>query len=213
MSDEKRYLEELGRKLDEYVSKVQLLPSGNDYEKLRELLNEILTVEKELRESCEIGTRFNVIRTQLEILLDKFEKEVTAVSSVLKEIQKVDRKLKEDEILIYVYLFNSQGGVVKTWQRLLSQDALMEHSVNRPIYINKDEILKVLEYKTDKLQHSYLEVAIRKYDIVKPTSGPIKDQNGFDLLKIRQSSLKVENIYSFFHNGKVYPVVDGEIIE
>lgn len=211
MSDEKRYLEELSHKLDEYASRVQSLPNTGNYEKLRQLLKEILTIEKELREACEIGKRFNVIKTQLQMLLEKFEKEVEAIRGTGKTADKIGRQLGSNERLVYVYLFNAQGSILKTWQKSLLPQALIEHSVNRPIYMNKEDVIKVIHAKPNKAQHAYLEIAVKENDIVS-SSDLLKDQQGFGLLKLKQRALNIENIFSFFHDDKTYKIIEGEMI-
>jgi intracellular multiplication protein IcmQ len=210
MSDEKRYLEELSHQLDEYAARVRKIPSGGDHEKLHQLLQEILVVEKNLRESCGIGTRFNVIRTQLQSLLKRFEEEIAGTQGGDQEGYQAKRKLSEDEIFVYVYLFNTQGANLKTWQKLLLQDALAEHTINRPIYANKEEIMQVLRAKPNKVQHAYLEIAVNKRDIIPYTR--LKDQYGFNLLRLKQNALKVESICVFFYNDKEYRFVNGDFV-
>jgi hypothetical protein len=213
MSEEKRYLEELGTKLDEYTVHIRAL-AEDDYQQLQNVLHEVMDFEKQLRDSCAIGARFNVVPTQLKLLTEKIEKEITAVLSFQQAACQTVETLAADEMLVYVYLFNAQGTLIRSWPKLISQRALLEHSVNRPVYANKQDVLKVLHAKLNPAQHAYVEILIKKTDII-PTeefSGtPLKDATGFPLLRLRQGSLKPENIKTFFHNEKTYAVVNGNL--
>ena len=216
MSDEKRYLTELIDKLNDYSNQIKSL-RGDDVEickQLIDILRSIVKIEDELREDCSMGVRFNVVRAQLQSLLEEIEQEVTYFlnTQASKEGQN-SLEIKEGERLVYVYLFNAQGMALKTWQNLLLQSALIEHSVNRPIYAEKEQIEAVLRAKSNKEQHAYIEIVIKDDDILKTAkSGALQDQYGYVLLRVRQGSLRTENIRSFFHEDSEYSVSSDGIL-
>ena len=154
MTEEKRYLEELGVMLDYTIKQVTTLADSDDNEKLLDELRRISKEEAQLREECSIGERFKVIQTQLHTLLRRFEAKVLESKAASKPAEKRD-VLAEDEKLVYVYLFNAQGEKLKRWETLLLPSALFEHSVNRPIYSNKEHVQTLIRAKQNMSLHGF----------------------------------------------------------
>jgi hypothetical protein len=206
MNDGKQYLEELDGLFQGFLDKIKKL-KGNDeaaYHELVEVLHSIVKKETELRDKCDIGVRFNVIHTQLQVLAHNVEE---AVQELIKEqaciVEKNVFTLKEDEALVYVYLFNAQGNSLKTWRKLLLPSALIEHSVNRPVYAERSQVEEVIRGKANKDQHAYVEIVVKKEDILNAASKkPLQSQ--CELLRVRQGSLKTANIRAFVHVDKSY---------
>jgi hypothetical protein len=213
MTDERKYLKELGERLDDSVKQIKLLEEAGGDEKLVNVLKEMLEQEKGLRESHEIGARFKVIQTQLQSLLKEFEKEVNLAQEEKEVVSVPVEKMAEDEMLVYVHLFNSQGAALKTWQNLLLPRALIEHSVNRPVYTDKKYVEGMLRFKPNKNQHAFLKIVIKKDDAISiEQETSLQDQYGFPLLRLKQGALKLEKAKKFLHNDRVYNVsAEGEI--
>jgi hypothetical protein len=206
MTKEKHYLKELGDMLDYAISRIKNLTGAEDNEKLLHELKNLLGKETKLRAKCELGGRFKVVHVQLQSLLKRFEIKIREMQQVSPQISESKDIPMEDEQLVYVYLFNAQGEVLKSWENLLLPDSLIEHSVNRPIYIDKEQIETILRTKTKKMQHAYLEIIIKKKDILATTrhNSGLHDQFGFKLLRLKQGALKVEKIRKFVHNDQIY---------
>lgn len=209
MGLETKYLEECVKKLERSIAELNDLEehdSEAEQQKMADVLQELLRFEMELREKCEIGARFNVIHSQLQSLITTYTKELG--SKITKEPAQSSTQSKEtpsDEEIVYVHLFNTQGARLSSWIQLLSSAALMDVSVNRPIYAKKEHVEELLRSKSDIDLHAYLKVRIKKDDILMPISESVlKDSVGNLLLRLKYGALRQDNILEFHHKGKVY---------
>lgn len=213
MADEKLYLKELGEKLNQSITRIKKFTTVESNTDLLKELGNIVNIEKKLRQRCGVGTRFKVINTQLQSILKKFTERIQRIQSIMQKTEKDVNVLAEDEMLVYVYLFNAQGATLKNWQNLLLPRALVDHSVNRPIYAKQEDIEQVLRSKPNKAQHSYLVVKIKKENVLSDgEKGDLRDQNGFPLLRVKHGALEADNIKEFVHYGHKYKVSPKGII-
>lgn len=176
-------------------------------EKLLQLATYMLEQDKALREQFQIGDKFRFIRDRLQALAKQVEEGVAALQK--QEVKKVS-ELAENEVLIYVYLYNAQGLVFKTWEKMLTPSVFYEYSVNRPIYLEKNQIEEFIRSRTNKIQHAFLTIAINKDHILKTEA---KDVIGNPLIKVKEGSLSFKRLISFSHNGHDYVVdANGSLI-
>src|SRR5262249_5598798 len=111
------------------------MPNENEQrEKLLQLLKDAVQRDKNLRDKYGVGEKFRFIRDRLHALLSRIEENIKGLEK--KEEKKKD-EISEDEIIVYVYLYNAQGMTFSTWQKMLSTSVFYEYSVNRPLYLNK----------------------------------------------------------------------------
>jgi len=215
MADEKLYLKELGEKLNQSITRIKKFTTVESNADLIKELGNIVNIEKKLRQHCGIGARFKVISTQLQNILKKFAERVQRMQSAMQKAEKDVDVLAEDEMLVYVYLFNAQGATLKNWENLLLPRALVDHSVNRPIYAKQENVEQVLRSKANKTQHSYLVVKIKKQDVLQSAQNEdLRDQNGFPLLRVKHGALETEKIKEFVHNDQTYKVSPrGELLK
>ncbi len=176
---------------------------ANDDEKTQQakliaLVSEAIECDEALRTKFEIGDKFRFVRDRLKEMLMQLEVDQTTASVIIKNSK---LGVQENEVLVYVYLFNAKGIVLRNWNNMLNPKVFYEYSVNRPIYSNKNEIEAMLRTKKDKPQHAYLTVAVQKTDIL--TSGDNSTESNF-LIRVREGSLKLDRLISFFHNGNEY---------
>jgi hypothetical protein len=175
--------------------------------KLVELIREAIAHDEALRKKFEIGDRFRFVRDRLAELLDQLEKHVKSSEPAQEKI--AGGVMTEDETLVYVYLYNAQGILVNTWQKIITPKLFFEYSVNRPIYSDLIGIESSLRQKANKVQHGFLTVIMKKADIL---PGDTKDASGNNVIKIREGSLKFDRLVSFTHNDIQYTVnEEGEM--
>lgn len=189
--------------------------SDKDHEqkaKLLQLMRDAVQKDNELRATYQIGDKFRFIREKLINL-------VTKVEESIKELEVAEETKKdvvaEDEAIVYIYLFNAQGLVFKSWQKLVTPSVFYEHSVNRPIYTDKNQVEAFIRSKTSKALHAFLTIIVKKQDILPVPAGleAPKDAIGGALVKVREGSLRFERLVSFTHVEKEYRVTAaGEII-
>jgi len=204
MPNEKQYLEELQHQVNSTIHQLRHEYDIEEFadQHVSDLIKKTMETEAQLREKHEIGTRFNVLKTQLSAILQEIEKSRSAAAQ--KNLVKPAPESDESKTMIYISLFNATGDQVPTWSKLLNTQALLDHSVNRPIYANKPDVEAALRAKPNKMQQAYLVVLINKADILSATS--LRDPIGLPLLRIKQGSLRPANIKLFVHNGKEYIV-------
>lgn len=181
-------------------------------EKLLGLVREAIRLDGQLREKYQIGDRFRFIRDRLNALLVHTEEYVAVLQKKTEQKQSL---LGENEVLVYVHLFNSQGMVLQTWQKMVVPSVFYDHSVNRPIYADKETIESFVRSKTTKAQHAFLTIAVEKTAILKSAeTSPPKDTIGGLLVKVKDGSLKFNRLVTFTHNGHEFVVNEnGELIK
>ena len=104
-------------------------------EKLLQLIREAVQQDTELRGKFQIGDKFRFIRDRLNALLATLEE---SLAEIQQKSEKKVETITGHETLVYVYLYNAQGIVMQTWQKMLNAAVLYEYSVNRPIYSDRD---------------------------------------------------------------------------
>lgn len=182
-------------------------------EKLQKLVRDSIEADKKLREKFNIGEKFRFIRDRLLALDGRVQEELDALAV---EIEKKTDKIAEGEVLVYVYIFNAQGLVLQTWQKMLNPSVFYEYSVNRPVYTEKAHIEAFIRSRTNKAQHGFLTIVIRKTDILPAPVGieKVVDTIGNPLVKIREGSLKANKMFSFTHQENQYLLDEaGQIVK
>ncbi|HTM63614.1 MAG TPA: type IVB secretion system protein IcmQ [Gammaproteobacteria bacterium] len=170
-------------------------------EKLMQLINEAVSNDEKLRAELNIGNKFRFIKDRLQQLKTQIE---ASLQTIKVETEEKREELSEDEQLVYVYLFNAHGIDMQSWMKLVHPTVFYDHSVNRPIYGNKDHIEAVIRSKANRTQHGYLTVAIKKNDILKKDDAAPKDNLGHPLLKIKEGSLHQTRMLNLSHNGNTF---------
>jgi hypothetical protein len=193
-----------------------VMSQDNEQEQLNQLISLIqvaLQRDEQLRQTHQIGERFRFVRDRLQTLLETIEKESAAKEKQVKVARTL--QLAEDEILVYIHLYNAQGALVRTWQAMITPKAFFDFSVNRPIYQEMKHIEAFIRAKSNKTQHAYLTVAMKKERILPPPEeGMLKDSLENPLTKVKEGSLRYERLVSFTHNEIVYELNEtGELIK
>lgn len=168
--------------------------------KLTELIRDAVAQDKLLREKYQIGDKFRFVRDRLVALLDQLEKQAEQNAQAEKD---AEFAVTEHEVLVYIYLYNSQGASLPTWLNMLTPKLFYEYSVNRPIYLEKAPVEALIRSKPKPLQHAFLTVAINQKDIIQNDSIP-KDVLGNVVVKVKEGSLRFERLLSITHNDQDY---------
>ncbi len=171
-------------------------------EKLIRLIREMIQQDSDLREKYQVGDKFRFVRDRLQGLLTHLES--SSIQKASKEI--TEQKDEADKVVVYVYLYNAQGLIFRSWSAMLTPKVFYEYSVNRPIYLEKNNLEVVIKSKANKQQHGYLAIKINRNEIISAADAGLKDANGNPLIKIKEGSLRFENLVWFFHNDQHYTV-------
>ncbi len=183
-----------------------------DKEKLLNYMQEAIRQDKTLREEYGMGDKFRFIRDRLTALQQQVE---SNLSELIEETENKEKFATEEETLVYVHIYNAQGLVVKTWQKMLSHTVFYEYSINRPVYAEKSAIESFIRSKPNKVQHGFLTVIVKKNDVmVSADNSTLKDAIGNSLIKVREGSLAFHQLISFTHNGNEYVISEsGEMVK
>ncbi|MCD6040131.1 MAG: hypothetical protein K0S27_1531 [Gammaproteobacteria bacterium] len=188
-------------------------PNNNELEmKMFRLIQATLARDDELRNKYDMSTKFRFVRERLEAIVQQLEKEISVVTK--EEDQGIEKSgVGEEEVIVYVYLFNAHGLVLSNWQKLLTPQVFYEYSVNRPIYMEESHVQLLVDSKSNKAQHAYLAVAIKKIYII-PSESVAKDSLGSPLIKIKEGSLSVDRLLGFNYQKQEYILNDkGELVK
>ena len=172
---------------------------ATEQEKALSAIKAAMHEDQQLRDKYQIGDKFNFIHQQLQHYIDELQ------ASVVHQTQEPVAKtvLAHDECIVYVYLFNAHGMQKKTWQKMLNQHVLHEYSVNRPIYLDKQQVESFINSKANRMQHAYLAIAIKKEHIVAEEPAML-DSLGQALIKIKEGALQFHRLMTFHYNGHDY---------
>lgn len=180
-------------------------------EKLLSILRDALKQDADLRTQLQMGDKFRFVRDKLQALLTSVEEELTILKA---ETEQPEVVVSEDDVNVYIYLFNSQGLDMQSWRKMVSPDVFYEYSVNRPIYSDKEHIDKFIATKPTRTQHGYLAVSIKK-DMILPVDDKnkeTKDAIGNVLIRVKEGALKINRVVAFVHNNIEYNVSpEGDI--
>jgi hypothetical protein len=182
-------------------------------EKLIEIIRQTIGCDEALREKYDVKNKFRFVQDRLHALLDNLEKDLQVI--VIEKEKHKDPVIAADEQIVYVYLFNAHGHILRTWQNMLIPKVFYEYSVNRPIYGEKDHVESVLRAKANRAQHGYLVIAVKNADIFKyEGSLSPKDAYGNLIFKVKEGSLNFNRLICFVHNGIDYLVNEqGELFK
>lgn len=173
-------------------------------EVLLRLVNEAVKQDSSLREQFNIGDKFRFIRDRLLALQKHIEE---SLASLKDESEETAQIIAEDEVLVYVYLYNSQGDVITTWQKMLNPVVFYEYSINRPIYREKADVDAYIRTKPNKLHHAYITIAVKRKDLMVASGAEdYKDSLGNVLIRVREGAFKSSRMMAFTHNQLDYSV-------
>jgi len=174
--------------------------------KLIQVVRDAIQRDQEFREKYQVGEKFRFIRDRLHALLKRLEEDISNTPAVLKiTSDEKNNEKNEEEIIVYVYLFNAQGITLRSWQSMLTPNLLYEYNINRPIYVEKAHVEALLRSKSNKVQHAYFSIAIHRNNVLHSAEqGLLKDSLGNPVVKIKEKTLHFNKFHSLFHNDQEY---------
>jgi len=83
------------------------------------------------------------------------------------------------------------------------------------VYEKEESVQRLIRSKADPSADSYVVVAIRKQDILAPSSytGTVVDRLDQPLLTLKEGAIQAEGIVEFVHLGQRYRFDRGRLIE
>lgn len=186
----------------------------DDKEQLQLLYSEVESLvrkEKALRKQYNIADRYKAISSRLEALFKHVQESANLPQQQLSPVR-LPPVLGEGERYVFVHLFNAKGKILTRWEAMLSPRLLCEYSVNRPVYAQKDEVEAYIRSREDSDQHAFLMMKVLDITVLDSFDSPAQtDTLGQSLVKLKEGSLKEENLVYFFHQGEQYIFADGHL--
>lgn len=156
------------------------------------------------------GILFQTIGGKLETLLNELQ-EVLDLGEAQTSKSKTQAVTSSDGNLVYVLLYNSDGGDISKWERLLRTIG-GQQVVNRPTYPSEVIIQAVIRAKSQKKNLAYIEVNIDPNLLLEDREELLpKDPMGNSLLVLKEDAVKSANIKRFVHEAKTYHFQDQKL--
>ncbi|MCD6055966.1 MAG: icmQ [Gammaproteobacteria bacterium] len=156
--------------------------------------------------------RLHTIENELEANLIEPVKAQSPTINAKPSAKTVRDNTAADAVTVYMHLYQATGKVLSTWLPLFQNLRSLVQS--RPIYANEADVLSVLEARGQAATDAYLMLAIPKAILVHPFRGRQHiDKYGHELLVIDSDRFPARpHIGYFYHQGKRYHLVDGELV-
>lgn len=118
--------------------------------------------------------------------------------------------LKDDEIEVYVALYNAQGTDLKQWAKIISNISTL--SISRPTYSTEQAVREMIRSSANILNEGYVSVHIHKGDIIAaPEDRAPRDKLGNILLMLKENIITVSDVRKFYHKSGIYTLKKGEL--
>jgi intracellular multiplication protein IcmQ len=141
---------------------------------------------KPLREALD---QANTVREELTGQDNVSEQELTELS------------LKDNEVLVYITLYQAGGSELSRWEMQLRSLASVLQS--RPIYEQEEDVAKVVRKSMTLNSQGYVSVAVDKDAIIRSDGDdPRCDQYGSELLMINEGSIRGDEAIKMFVLGE-----------
>ena len=121
------------------------------------------------------------------------------------------RGLEDDEMLVYISIFQSEGHNLRKWALQLS--SLRSYLLGRPIYEKEADVAKMIRQKLVQTSEAYVVVAVKNNEIQNFSYQAERiDRFGNPLLTLKDTAVKSDNIFEFVHQNQRYFFVNGKLI-
>ena len=115
----------------------------------------------------------------------------------------VTPQVGENCIKLYVSLYQANGHDMKRWADQLS--SLSSYMTGRPVYQNKQDVIKAIRLKLAQTSEAYVVVSVDKSKIIDNDYGkPRKDRLDSTLMNLVPGAISSDNIIEFVHQNKNY---------
>lgn len=159
------------------------------------------------------GLFFQAAGKKLRDLSERLKKELNLddqnMPSATEMIDYVKQKSGLVETFIGVYC--AEGSDIRRWESVLG--SLPKQVVGRPIYKREKDIKDIIATKENQVNDAYIIAYVTEMDILKPSfrDKAIVDRFGHELIRLKDNTLKVENITKLIHLSGEYTFRNGKL--
>jgi len=151
-----------------------------------------------------IGKRLRALREQAITDLG-----MDATQQTQQAEKKVEETIADDEMLVYISLYQADGKNIQKWQMLIK--ALTGAGISRPVYQQKEDLEELIRHKVDSQKEAYVIARVKKENLLRGPEKGLQDRLGHPLLTLREGSLTLENMVEFIYEGKHYMLDEGKV--
>ncbi len=152
-------------------------------------------------------------KKKLKALRDKFYEQL-GIAGYLNKVTHHTKETAEDragQLKIYLSLYNVDGLNLEKWVAIIN--GVTNAIVTRPIYRAEDDVQALIRSKQDNDKEGYIIVYINNGDLLAPQEGSTSvDSFGNELILIKDSCIKFENIIEFVHLSEHYVLKFNKLI-
>jgi intracellular multiplication protein IcmQ len=154
----------------------------------------------------------NVIKPIRE-MRNEAEQILTSQITVDESVVEAVPTLAENEVFLYVSLFQSKGHDLSLWEKQLK--TLNRYLINRPVYAEEDNVKKVIRLKENNTNEAYVVLRLDKKYIQKPNAFEVerKDRYGNSLETVKPGVIVDSNIIELVYDGVRFRYIEGRLIK
>jgi intracellular multiplication protein IcmQ len=118
-------------------------------------------------------------------------------------------KQKSGLLEIYISVYCAEGRNLQKWEIVLA--SLPRQIVGRPVYKREKDIRETINTKENPVNDAYAIAYVTEMDILKPSfrDKALVDRFGHELIRLKDNSLKIENITRLVHLSNNYAYRKG----
>lgn len=149
-----------------------------------------------------------VIRQQLQVLSDKFDK---AALEAFAPDELAAVVTHEEKQLVFISVYASEGKNLEAWQRLIMN--LPRQYISRPIYAREEDAQYAARNKGIAMNEGYVAIWVDKSNIM-PSSNQLfdlKDKFQHALITLKDRAIDLNNIEFFWVNSIQYTFQNGRL--
>jgi len=120
-------------------------------------------------------------------------------------------KQKSGLVEVYIAVYCAEGSSILRWEAVLG--TLPKQVVGRPIYKREKDIKDIIAAKENPINDGYIIAYITEMDILKPSfrEKVSLDRFGHELIRLKDNTLKLENITKLIHLSGEYAYKNGKL--
>lgn len=113
-----------------------------------------------------------------------------------------ENPINSDYQEVYISLYQAEGTNIAKWQTVVN--SLAGFNITRPIYKNEQDVKAAIRAKSFQQNDAYIALRVPKDYVLTPFNTSATDRNGFELVVLKEGTMKLENITRFVHQSGEY---------
>ncbi|EDP46497.1 Dot/Icm secretion system protein IcmQ [Rickettsiella grylli] len=129
-----------------------------------------------------------------------------------EEHRNPDATIEEQNIELYIALYQSQGCNMNKWQEVVL--SLTNYTMGRRIYDNETDVKAAVRLSDRNLNHAYVVVSVPRDAIFEDTTESLRtDREGRQLVSLRPKAIQIKNINRLVHATGEYKMIRNFLVK